>query len=151
MVVCPPVGGDTQWINLYQAYESLSAPLKDMLEGLTAIHVNRYGTNHVAEHPVVRVHPETGNPSLYSTFGYIIGIEGMGEDEGNALLGEMYAWQTREEFQYCHKWQPHMLVMWDNRAVLHRATSGYDGHDRLLHRTTIGFNPEVRAAVSSPG
>ena len=59
-------------------------------------------------------------------------------DEALDLLMELHEWQTRPEFVYEHKWQPNMLVMWDNRSVLHRATGGYEGHDRLLHRTTIG-------------
>jgi taurine dioxygenase len=50
---------------------------------------------------------------------------------------ELHQWQTQEQFQYRHQWQPNMLVMWDNRSVLHRATGGYEGHDRLLHRITI--------------
>jgi len=67
----------------------------------------------------------------------VIGIDGMSEDEARPLLTEWYQWQTREEFWYRHEWEPQMLVMWDNRSVLHRATGGYEGHDRLLHRTTI--------------
>ena len=62
----------------------------------------------------------------------------MAEDEARDLIMEWFAWQTREEFWYRHEWEPGMLVMWDNRSVLHRATGGYDGYDRLLHRTTIG-------------
>ena len=62
----------------------------------------------------------------------------MEHDEGWALITELYRWQTRPEFQYRHKWAPDMLVMWDNRCLLHMATGGYAGHDRLLHRTTIG-------------
>ena len=54
------------------------------------------------------------------------------------LLKEIYDWQTREDVIYRHKWAPDMLVLWDNRSVLHAATGGYEGHDRLLHRTTIG-------------
>ena len=61
----------------------------------------------------------------------------MADDAARELLFELYAWQTRDEFQYRHVWQQDMLTMWDNRAVLHRATGGYDGHHRLLHRTTI--------------
>ena len=61
----------------------------------------------------------------------------MDEEEAGPLLTEWYQWQTREEFWYRHEWEPQMLVMWDNRSVLHKATGGYDGHDRLLHRTTI--------------
>jgi taurine dioxygenase len=154
------------------ALEAMQAELRERVEGRVAIHSARRGyspdglygdadtgpraMNIIVSdaayatqmHPLVRTHPETGVPTLYSTFGYIIGIDGMEQDEADALLGELYAWQTREEFRYRHRWQAHMLLMWDNRCALHRATAGYDGHERLLHRTTIGFNPE---AVSSPG
>jgi len=51
---------------------------------------------------------------------------------------ELQQWQSKEEFQYRHKWKENSLVMWDNRSVLHAATGGYEGYDRLLHRTTIG-------------
>lgn len=98
-------------------------------------------------HPIIRTHPETGAETLYSTIGYIIGIDGMPDDEARALLAEMHAWQTREEFRYRHVWEERMLVMWDNRCVLHRATGGYDGHHRLLHRTTIGHDPTHHRAL----
>jgi taurine dioxygenase len=61
----------------------------------------------------------------------------MAKEESDALLLELYAHQSRPEFIYTHHWQVGMLVMWDNRSLLHAATGGYDGHDRLLHRTTI--------------
>ena len=61
----------------------------------------------------------------------------MSDDESRDLLMEVYNWQTRDEFVYRHHWQENMLVMWDNRSVLHKANGGYDGYDRLLHRTTI--------------
>ena len=168
--VIPPVGGDTHFTNQELALARMPAELRDRIDGLDAVHSARrayapdglYGEADTEPramrivvsdeayatqtHPLVRTHPETGAPTLYSTFGYIIGIEGMDDDEAGALLGELYAWQTREEFRYCHRWQPEMLVMWDNRTVLHRATGGYDGHERLLHRTTIGYNPAVRVA-----
>ena len=88
-------------------------------------------------HPLVRPHPETGRMGLFSCFGYIIGLEGMADDEAVPLLIELYQWQGREAFQYRHKWQAGTLLMWDNRSVLHCATGGYEGYARLLHRTTI--------------
>ena len=54
---------------------------------------------------------------------------------------DLYHWQTREEFQYTHHWEPNMLVIWDNRSVLHKANGGYDGHARELHRLTIAGAP----------
>lgn len=88
-------------------------------------------------HPLVRRHPETGEEALFSTLGYIIGIEGMGDGEAFALLRDLAEWQSREEFVHRCKWRPGMVVLWDNRAVLHKATGGYEGHRRELHRTTI--------------
>jgi taurine dioxygenase len=88
-------------------------------------------------HPLIQRHPETGEESLYGCIGYISGIEGMSEAEAYPLLVELLQWQAQPQFIYSHQWQADMLIMWDNRSVLHRATGGYDGHDRLLHRTTI--------------
>ena len=65
----------------------------------------------------------------------------MDDDAALALLLELYEWQTREEFQYTHKWRENMFVLWDNRSVLHRAYGGYDGYDRELHRITVAADP----------
>ena len=89
-------------------------------------------------HPLVRAHPETGRLGFFSCLGYIIGIEGVPDDEARELLAELMAWQGRDEFVYRHRWEADMLVMWDNRSVLHQATGGYDGYERVMHRTTIG-------------
>ena len=89
-------------------------------------------------HDLIYVHPETGRPAIYGAPGYIVGLEGVEEEEAAALLGELYRWQTRPQFQYRHKWRAGMLLMWDNRSLLHMATGGYHGHSRRLHRTTIG-------------
>ncbi|MGA9275931.1 TauD/TfdA dioxygenase family protein [Ilumatobacter sp.] len=167
--VIPPVGGDTLYTNQQAALEAMPTDLRARIEGLRAVHSARggyapdgaYGDDDDGRsmqirpsadayatqiHPLIRTHPETGAETLYSTIGYIIGIDGMDDDEARELLGELYQWQIRDEFQYRHVWEPDMLVMWDNRCALHRATGGYEGHERLLHRTTIGFNAAVRAA-----
>ena len=159
----PPVGGDTLFANQHMAYRDMPADLKARVEGLIAIHSAEsayapdgfYGTDlerekgrsmtiiaseearSKHEHPFVRPHTETGEPALYSTLGYIQGFVGLGKEEGEALLKELYQYQSSDAFVYRHQWQPNMLVMWDNRSLLHRATGGYDGYDRLLHRTTI--------------
>ena len=62
---------------------------------------------------------------------------GLDKEESDPLLMELYVHQSQPQFVYSHRWQPGMLVMWDNRSLLHAATGGYDGYDRLLHRTTI--------------
>ena len=90
----------------------------------------------VQRHPLIRRHRETGRAAIYGTVGYIVGLEGT--DEPEALLADVYGWQTQERFVYRHVWEPDMLIMWDNRSLLHRATGGYEGHARLLHRATIG-------------
>lgn len=156
----PPVGGDTLFADQHAAWEALAEARKRELEPLIAIHSARYayapqGTYGERDagrsmdirpseaalatyrHPLVATHPETGRRGFFSTMGYIIGIEGMKEDEALPLLRELYAWQTRDEFVHAQQWEPGMLVLWDNRAVLHRATGGYEGYRRELHRTTI--------------
>ncbi len=162
-ITIPPTGGDTLFADQHAALDAMPSSLRDRVAGRMAIHSARggyapsgmYGEADRATdrsmdirpddsamatqlHPIVREHPETGRLGLFGCVGYIIGIDGMADDDARDLLVELYHWQTRDEFVYRHRWEPDMLVMWDNRSVLHRATGGYDGHARLLHRTTIG-------------
>ncbi len=162
-ITIPPKGGDTLFANQQKALEEMPASLRARLEGKQAVHTAKaayapdgaYGEVDQATdrsmdirpstdaektqlHPIIRKHPETGSEGIYGCLGYIAAIDGVDAAEGMALLGELYQWQTQDQFVYRHKWQENMLVMWDNRSVLHMATSGYDGHARLLHRTTIG-------------
>lgn len=160
-ITIPPHGGDTLFANQHAALDAMPDAMRAKLEGKVAIHSAKrayapdgfYGEGDKAKrsmdirpsrdaeatqtHPLIRKHPETGRQGLFSCFGYIVGIEGMDDAEAIPLLIELYQWQGREEFQYRHKWRKDMLLMWDNRSVLHAATGGYDGFDRLLHRTTI--------------
>ena len=156
----PPHGGDTLFANQHLAWEALPADKQALYADLIAIHSARlpyapngtYGARDKGRsmdirpseealatqtHPLVPAHPETGRRGFYSTLGYIIGIEGMAQDQAIALLMELQAWQGDERFVFAQKWEPGMLVMWDNRSVLHRATGGYEGYRRELHRTTI--------------
>ncbi|OYQ31215.1 taurine dioxygenase [Sandarakinorhabdus cyanobacteriorum] len=156
----PPMGGDTLFANQHMAWDAMPASLRGRVEGLVAIHSAQrayapdgfYGEQDKGRsmdirpsdaaratqtHPFVRLHPETGRPGLFGCLGYIIGFEGMAEAEAMPLLMELYHWQGQERFQYRHTWRPGMLVMWDNRSVLHAATGGYQGFARRLHRTTI--------------
>ncbi len=164
-IVIPPVGGDTLFANQHAALEAMPDALRQRLEGRVALHSAKkayapdglYGARDqpgrsmvirpstdaeaVQRHPLIRRHPETGREGLFGCLGYIIGIDGMDDAEALPLLFELYQWQSRPEFQYRHRWQPQMLVIWDNRSLLHAATGGYAGHHRLLHRTTIAaFN-----------
>lgn len=162
-ITIPPVGGDTLFADQVAAVAAMPAQLRERLEGKQAIHSAIMGYSPAGIlgdadraagrsmdirpseeatatqlHPIIYTHPETGRESILGTVGYMIGIEGMeGEDE-RELLTDLYNWQTREDFRYRHQWQVGTLLMWDNRSVLHCASGGYEGHDRLLHRTTIG-------------
>lgn len=159
-ITIPPVGGDTLFANQHAALDAMPPEMRARYEGLTAIHSamlayapdGAYGEKDAGRsmairpdetaretqlHSLVREHPETGRPGLFSCMGYIIGFDGMAQEDALPLLQELYVWQSRDEFVYRHKWEPDMLIMWDNRSVLHCATGGYEGHDRLLHRTTI--------------
>ena len=161
-ITIPPVGGDTLFADQHAALDAMPAALRSQLEGRMAIHSARQGyasTGIYGEadqqtdrsmdirpsdtalatqlHPIIREHPETGRLGIFSCIGYIIGIEGMPDDEARDLLIELYQWQTRDEFRYRHRWESDMLLMWDNRSVLHKATGGYKGYRRELHRTTI--------------
>lgn len=160
----PPTGGDTLFANQHLAWESLPAPQQARYADLIAIHSARlpyapdgtYGARDKGRsmdirpsaaalatqtHPLAPTHPESGRRGFYSTLGYIIGIAGIDQAAAVALLIELQAWQGDERFVYRHRWEPGMLVMWDNRSVLHRATGGYEGSRRELHRTTIAAWP----------
>ena len=161
-ITVPPTGGDTFFANQHKALEEMPDALRAKLEGKKAIHSAQlayapdgsYGDDDAASdrsmdirpsedakdtmlHPLMRPHPETGRLALFSTFGYIIGLEGMDAEESWPLLIELQEWQGRDDFIYRHKWTKGDLLMWDNRSVLHHASGGYDGHARRLHRTTI--------------
>jgi len=166
-LVIPPVGGDTGFTNQQKALAEMPAELRSKLEGKMALHSAAAGyspdglygeqekdsdrsmkilysetARDVSPHPFISRHPESGKETLLGCFGYIVGIEGMKEEQAFELLLELHQWQTREEFQYTHQWQENMLVIWDNRSVLHKANGGYDGYDRELHRITIAAAPE---------
>lgn len=159
--ITPPMGGDTLFCNGYAAYEALSDEMKARLEGLEAIHSAAlayapdgvYGKNDAKDrsmtirasdnarntkaHPIVRVHPETGRKTLFINPGYVKTVKGLTDEDAFFLLVELYGVTHDERFVYRHQWEPDMLVMWDNRCTQHMATGGYDGHARLMHRTTV--------------
>ncbi len=158
--VIPPVGGDTLFANQYAAWDALPAAMKALLRDKQGIHSARrgyardgmYGEKDKGRsmaikyddsalatqlHPIARVHPETGRTALFVSPGYTIGIEGMSDAEATPLLKDLFAHQVRDEFVYRHRWSQGMLLLWDNRCVVHAATGGYQGHARLLHRITV--------------
>jgi taurine dioxygenase len=164
--VVPPVGGDTLFCDCSAAYEALSPTMQAMLAPLQAVHsaTRAYGTKGVfareteqrtlqiitsAEadksltHPLVRTHPVTGRKALFISPVYTTGIEGLTVAESNAILGYLFQHMVQDQFIYRHKWRPGMLLMWDNRCTMHFAEGGYDGHLRLMHRTTVAGDVPV--------
>jgi taurine dioxygenase len=149
----PPEGGDTQFANMAMAYEALSDDMKRRIAGMRAVHSwaasrRRAGAPPPSEiemterppvdHPLVRIHPETGARTLYIG-NHASHILGMPEAEGDALLQELLDHATRPQFVYTHHWRAGDLVMWDNRCLLHRALANYQmaQHRRVLHRTVV--------------
>jgi taurine dioxygenase len=169
--VVPPVGGDTLFADQHAAWDALPAAMQARLRDLQGVHSARrgyardgmYGERDrargrsmairfgddalaVRRHPIARVHPETGRIALFVSPGYTVGIEGMDDAQAGALLAELFEHQKRPEFVYRHRWSAGMLVVWDNRRLVHAATGGYEGHRRLLHRVTIA----ERSPVAQP-
>ena len=152
----PPSGGDTLFANQYQAYETLSEPLRKFLDGLTAINSATKGSaaktragrvadsgtglaekTMQAEHPVVRTHPETGRKALFVNIGHTVRFAGMTEEESAPILDFLYHHRIKPEFSCRFIWTPGSLAFWDNRCAQHYPVNDYHGHTRLLHRVTL--------------
>jgi taurine dioxygenase len=152
----PPHGGDTLFANMYLAYEALSDGMKTLLAPLVAVNesakadVTRTredrlktdgaggpGKNLVAEHPVVRTHPETGRKALYVNFAHTTRFRGMTEKESAPLLEFLFQHQVRPEFTCRFAWQVGSLALWDNRCAQHNPVNDYHGYKRLMHRITL--------------
>ncbi len=144
MITCPSRGGDTMWTNQYLAYEQLSAPLRDMLDGLTAVHRIRIGDEFTsrAEHPVVRVHPETGRRSLYVNRLFTSHIPQLTRNESDTLLQHLFEFSVAPQFSCRFSWRPGDVAVWDNRVTQHYALNDY-AEPRLGQRVTVlGDHPE---------
>ena len=152
----PPYGGDTLFANMYMAYETLSKGMRNMLDGMVGISSSakarvtqtrrdRIKTSAkvsgamelVAEHPVVRTHPETGRKILYVNYGHTVRFKDMTDAESTPLLNFLYAHQSRPEFTCCFRWQPGSIAFWDNRCTQHNPVNDYHGFKRMMHRITI--------------
>lgn len=153
----PEYGGDTLFSNMYLAYETLPEPLKEMIEGRNAYHSDRYLTSrisernagrstqlkadlkeeHIALHPIVRTHEETGKKCLYVNFPFTWSIEGLSREESLPLLSQLYAHTSRPEFTCRFRWRKGSLAFWDNRCAMHYACDDYQGKRREMHRMTV--------------
>jgi len=152
----PEQGGNTGFANMYSAYETLPLPLKQAVNGKRGIFLA--GRNNAKQtfrrtlsqtqkdrtppvsHPIVRTHPETDRKSIFANEQHTIAIEGLPEDESDAVLGELFEHCAQPDFIYRHKWRRGDLTFWDNRCALHIADlTRLDDptYIRHMHRTTI--------------
>jgi len=164
----PEAGGDTEFANMYLAYETLSDGMKRLLEPLKGVNTSTLAdvsktredrlkdmarddarTEYVAEHPVVRVHPETGRRALYVSVAHTERFAGMTREESQPLLQFLFRHQIRPEFTCRFKWRAGSIALWDNRCAQHNAINDYAGHRRLMHRITLAGDmpqgPQSRA------
>jgi taurine dioxygenase len=152
----PARGGDTLFANMYLAYETLSAGLRRVLDGLMAINSSakadvtktredRVRDNakadakkeYVSEHPVVRTHPETGRKALYINGGHTVRFKDMTAEESAPLLSYLFQHATRPEFTCRFRWEVGSIALWDNRCTQHNPVNDYHGHRRVMHRITL--------------
>ena len=148
--IVPEVGGDTMWANACKAYDELSAPLRDLCDGLTAYHD---ASPHLAPergyiHPVVRVHPDTGRRSLFVNEHFTRRIVELSDTESALLLGHLTRWVQQPRFTVRYRWSAGTIAMWDNRCTQHHVLNDFEG-ERLVQRVTVmGDTPQ--SAVSLP-
>ncbi|MCU0275234.1 MAG: TauD/TfdA family dioxygenase [Acidimicrobiales bacterium] len=153
-VVVPPYGGDTQWTNLVVAYERLSAPLRDLCDRLHAVHHNALpiGRGELSSslrtqfmsrpirsvHPVVRVHPETGERALFVNPNFTDYVVELSRKEGAHLLALLYEQIADPEFTCRFRWEPGSIAFWDNRATAHLVPTDVPaGMHRSMQRITL--------------
>jgi alpha-ketoglutarate-dependent taurine dioxygenase len=157
----PPYGGDTTWANLAAAYAGLSAPVRAFVDGLRAEH--RLGVGYqprpgddaylrhlldhqvASEHPLVRVHPETGERMLHVNGYYVERIADVSRPESAALLDMLLAQAVRPEYTVRFRWEPGSVAFWDNRATIHLAPSdnAHLDHPRIMHRVMLAGDVPV--------
>ena len=166
-VVLPPTGGDTQWADLELAYRSLSEPVRRLADQLVAVHdgTREFGYYLAQreertkwegeefralvpiEHPVVRVHPETGRKGLFVNPGFVSHIKDVSDAESRYLLDLFYAHITKPEHIVRHRWSVGDVVMWDNRSTVHYANRDYGDQRRVMHRITLRGDRPAGPAV----
>ena len=168
--IVPPYGGDTLWTNLVAAYNALSPAMRGFVETLRGVHAFRpppgvekteeyeervRQNTLITEHPLVSVHPETGQRVLYVSPSYVKSIAGLKPRESEALLELLWEHAVRPEFTVRFKWEPGSVAFWDNRSVVHLAPRDiFDSDfDRQFYRVTllgdvpVGVDGEPSTAV----
>ena len=141
----PSRGGDTLFASMYAAYEALPARLKERLDGRKGAFTyggRRQATALLNEedrawtpvmHPIIRTHPETGRKGLYFDPGKILRIDGLEQEESDALIDELTERMIRPEGQYRHRWKKGDIVIWDNRCSYHKAAADYPPEEDRIH------------------
>ena len=139
MVKCPAAGGDTMWASMYEAYEQLSSPLRELCDGLTALHdaLPHGKPESMTIHPVVRVHPVTGRRSLFVNEHFTRRIVELSHEESDHLLAYLTRWVTNPRFTVRYRWSAGTVAMWDNRLVQHYASNDYWPQRRVMERAAI--------------
>ncbi len=138
IVKCPEVGGDTLWSSTYAAYDQLSSPMKDLCEGLTALH-DAHPHNQPDQmtiHPVVRLHPETQRRALYINQHFTRRIVELSAEESEAVLKYLIGWVSHPKFSVRYHWRPGTVCMWDNRCTQHMVLNDFTG-ERVIQRVTV--------------
>ena len=151
--IVPAYGGDTMWANLHAAYDALSDTMKGLVDGLRGIHyfnakssaptdsfLEQVKTNLiVTEHPMVRVHPESGKRALYVSPNFLKEIANLSPTEGEAMMAMLKTHAVRPEFTCRFKWEPGSMAMWDNRSTVHIAPRDITETDleRDFYRITL--------------
>ena len=148
----PETGGDTLFASMYAAYDALSEPMKEFLEGLTAIHDGApyyRGVNALigrqdrgrdyprAEHPIIRTNPATGRKAIFVNELFTTGLVGITQSESDAILGFLFRHVQRGDFQCRFRWQKDSMAFWDNRWTQHLAIWDYFPETRSGYRVTI--------------
>ena len=153
-VQLPSRGGDTQYVNMHQAYEDLPQTMRDRIKHMRAVHVyqSKYSPRSLGRidaaslqdipppgiHPLVRRHPENHRAALYLNPVRIEAIEGMPDQDALALIEQLMAHATQRKYEYRHQWRPGDMVIWDNRSVMHQANPDYDmAERRYLYRLML--------------
>jgi taurine dioxygenase len=162
----PHTAGDTLFASLYRAYDTLDENDRQRLRPLIGrFHYEKYYNKRkdmppltdeqkaqtpIVHHPLVRIHPYTGREGMYVNRSDCIGVQGMDDAAGVALVERMFEYALEERFQYAHRWKVRDLVIWDNRGLLHRATP-YDlvRERRLVWRTSVRGEKPIGYAARS--
>lgn len=150
--ILPEVGGDTLWADMEQAYELLDDRTKELINDKTATHSirNTFGKRLSPEeleamliefpdqhHPMVRIHPESGRPSLYVNRPFVTQIDDMDPVEGDRLLQRLLRFPENPSIQCRFRWQPGSFAMWDNRSTQHSAAQDFFDIRRRMERVTL--------------